>query len=436
MGLIVGIDRFMSEARALTNFAGNAVATVLVGTWTGEFDRDQARAVLGGQRPFDESTMLDEDEDEPAEERPGPGRARVAAVVAGRHAGLTPAAATPVRPGVAGAAESAGRGAAGLPDSPLHGSCVPYRRLVSTRRLALVVPVVILLAGLMACTSREPTREALTGPSSAASSGAGFGPLVAGMPTYPAAGNVYAAAGPNQLAEQVRGDRPMVYVPNTKSNDVWMIDPATFQVVGKFAGGPEPQHVVPSYDLRTLYVASSQVPRGGVIPIDARTGKPGRLVNLEDVYNLYFTPDGKEAIVVAEAFQRLDLYDPKTWKRTRSVRFPECGGINHMDYSADGRTMLFSCEFANRMVVLDTTTLRKVREFRLTRTTDGMPQDTRLTPDGQHFLVADMHAHGVYVFDARPPDRPASSPPAAVPTASTSAGTPRAPTSPTGTRGA
>jgi DNA-binding beta-propeller fold protein YncE len=241
----------------------------------------------------------------------------------------------------------------------------------------------------------------LTGPSSAASSGAGFGPLVAGMPTYPAAGNVYAAAGPNQLAEQVRGDRPMVYVPNTKSNDVWMIDPATFQVVGKFAGGPEPQHVVPSYDLRTLYVASSQVPRGGVIPIDARTGKPGRLVNLEDVYNLYFTPDGKEAIVVAEAFQRLDLYDPKTWKRTRSVQFPECGGINHMDYSADGRTMLFSCEFANRMIVLDTTTLRKVREFRLTRTTDGMPQDTRLTPDGQHFLVADMHAHGVYVFDGQ-----------------------------------
>lgn len=60
VGLIVGIDRFMSEARALTNFAGNAVATVLIGTWTGEFDRDQARAVLAGERPFDEATMVDE----------------------------------------------------------------------------------------------------------------------------------------------------------------------------------------------------------------------------------------------------------------------------------------------------------------------------------------------------------------------------------------
>ncbi|MEJ3744841.1 cation:dicarboxylase symporter family transporter [Actinomycetes bacterium KLBMP 9797] len=65
VGLIVGIDRFMSEARALTNFAGNAVATILVGHWTGEFDRERAQAVLSGADPFDESTMLDEEE-EPA----------------------------------------------------------------------------------------------------------------------------------------------------------------------------------------------------------------------------------------------------------------------------------------------------------------------------------------------------------------------------------
>ncbi|MEU4714667.1 cation:dicarboxylase symporter family transporter [Micromonospora purpureochromogenes] len=72
VGLIVGIDRFMSEARALTNFAGNAVATVLVGTWTGEFDRDKAGRVLSGDDPFDEATMLDEDADEgePATRRP------------------------------------------------------------------------------------------------------------------------------------------------------------------------------------------------------------------------------------------------------------------------------------------------------------------------------------------------------------------------------
>jgi aerobic C4-dicarboxylate transport protein len=75
VGLIVGIDRFMSEARALTNFAGNAVATVLIGTWTGGVDRAQLDAVLAGERPFDETTMLDDDEpvaapvDEPVRER-------------------------------------------------------------------------------------------------------------------------------------------------------------------------------------------------------------------------------------------------------------------------------------------------------------------------------------------------------------------------------
>ena len=64
VGLIVGIDRFMSEARALTNFAGNSIATVLIGSWTGGLDRDRLELVLTGGDPFDETTMLDEDEDE------------------------------------------------------------------------------------------------------------------------------------------------------------------------------------------------------------------------------------------------------------------------------------------------------------------------------------------------------------------------------------
>ena len=67
VGLIVGIDRFMSEARALTNFAGNAVAAVLIGNWTGEFDRVRAAAVLRGDDPFDESTMLDDTDDGPGD---------------------------------------------------------------------------------------------------------------------------------------------------------------------------------------------------------------------------------------------------------------------------------------------------------------------------------------------------------------------------------
>ncbi|BCB74207.1 hypothetical protein Pflav_006170 [Phytohabitans flavus] len=216
----------------------------------------------------------------------------------------------------------------------------------------------------------------------------------------PTAVNVYAAAGPGMLSDAVRGHRELVYVPNTNSNDVYVIDPKTYKVVNKFYGGPEPQHVVPSHDLRTLYVASDEVPTGGLVPIDPRTGKSGKLINVQDVYNLYFTPDGKQAIVVAEAYKRLDFYDPTTWRRTKSLNFPECAGINHMDFSADLKTMLVSCEFANRMIVLDGASHKKVRQFDLDVSSHGMPQDVRLTPNGQHFLVADMHANGVYVFDA------------------------------------
>jgi aerobic C4-dicarboxylate transport protein len=72
VGLIVGIDRFMSEARALTNFTGNAVATVVIGAWTGEFDRQQAGRVLRGEFPFDEATMLDRDEPAPTPTAPAP----------------------------------------------------------------------------------------------------------------------------------------------------------------------------------------------------------------------------------------------------------------------------------------------------------------------------------------------------------------------------
>lgn len=277
--------------------------------------------------------------------------------------------------------------------------------MVKWRRIVVGLAGLLLAGGGCATGGhdRHPARPVAgaSATSARASGAAPFGPLYAGMPAYPDGGGVYAATGPDLLSRRVRDDRPLVYVPNTKSDDVSVIDPATYRVVDTFPGGPEPQHVVPSYDLRTLYVASSRIPDGGLVPIDPRTGRPGAFRKLEDVYNLYFTPDGRQAVVVAEAYQRLDLYDLRTWQRVRSVRFPECAGINHMDYSADGRIMLFSCEFANRLLVLDTATLGTLREFPLTVAADGMPQDTRLTPDGRHFLVADMHADGVYVFDAR-----------------------------------
>ncbi len=266
--------------------------------------------------------------------------------------------------------------------------------------MVLVGAVVVAGCGSAHHTTARPMAPS-TGPSSVASSKSPlpWPDLLAGMPVPPSAENVYAAVTPNNFSPAVSGARNLVYVPNNGSNDVYVIDPATFQVVDKFAGGNEPQHIVPSYDLRTLYVAADMVPGGSITPIDPVTGKPGRELPIPDVYNLYFTPDGKYAVVVAEEYKRLDFYDPHTWELRDSVPFPACAGINHMDFTADGRYALIACEFANRMQVLDVAARRPVRDFPLSQAPNGMPQDTRLAPDGKTFYVADMMANGVYVFD-------------------------------------
>src|SRR6185503_5940346 len=125
-----------------------------------------------------------------------------------------------------------------------------------------------------------------------------------------------------------------VYVPDSGSDTVTVIDPRTFRTVDTFATDRQPQHIVPSYDLRTLWVLAN---KGNTLtPIDAATGEAGAPVPVDDPYNLYFTPDGRSAIVVAEAHRRLDFRDPQTMELKGSIAVPECEGINHADYSDDG----------------------------------------------------------------------------------------------------
>lgn len=224
--------------------------------------------------------------------------------------------------------------------------------------------------------------------------------LLSGMPPSLSPSNVYAADRAGNISSTARNDRALVYVPDTKSNDVYVIDQRSMRVVDIFPGGHEPQHVVPSYDLKTLYVAADYVPGGGSLtPINPRTGKPGKAFAVPDPYNLYFTPNGKYGIVVAEEYRRLDFYDPHTWRIRHQLRIPACAGIDHMDFSADGRLALASCEFADRMVVIDVARQRLIRTIRLPGGANGMPQDVKLSPDGSVFYVADMIANGVYLID-------------------------------------
>jgi YVTN family beta-propeller protein len=209
--------------------------------------------------------------------------------------------------------------------------------------------------------------------------------------------DVYAAGRPGRLAPWVRRDPPRVYVPNSKSNTVDVIDQRTAKVVDHFAVGALPQHVTPSWDLRTLWVTNDR--GNSLTPIDPRTGRHGRPVPVLDPYNLYFTADGRRAIVVAEAHRELDFRTPHTMRLTKALPVPQCAGVDHMDYTADGTRALVSCEFAGRAIVVD------LRSERVVKTIDlrpgAMPQDVKLSPDGRTFYVADMASGGVWLIDAR-----------------------------------
>jgi YVTN family beta-propeller protein len=222
---------------------------------------------------------------------------------------------------------------------------------------------------------------------------------VPGMPPVVNAANLYSEAGAGKVAAAAAGDLARVYVPNVKSNDVYVIDPATLKVVDKFKVGINPQHVVPGWDLRTLWVANNAEGRtdGSLTPIDPKTGKPGKPVPVDDPYNMYFSPDGKSAIVVAEALKRLDFRDPQTMQLQYSLPTPNCGGINHADFSIDGRFAIFTCEFQGSLAKIDLVERKVVGYLKLSK--GGMPQDIRISPDGRTYFVADMMADGIFVID-------------------------------------
>jgi YVTN family beta-propeller protein len=221
------------------------------------------------------------------------------------------------------------------------------------------------------------------------------------MPALLNSRDVYAADRPNALSPVVAHDPAYVYVPDSKSNDVYVIDQHSLKVVRHFPGGNEPQHIVPSYDLRSLYVTADIPGHGSITPINPATGLPGRALPIDDAYNLYFTPDGRYAIVVQEAYHRLAFYNPHTWKLHDYLNVPSCLGIDHMDFTADGNELLASCEFANDLAVISVAHHRLLRMVHLQQVDGGMPQDVKLSPDGRSFFVADMVANGVYVIDAR-----------------------------------
>jgi YVTN family beta-propeller protein len=217
------------------------------------------------------------------------------------------------------------------------------------------------------------------------------------LPQQPALGaplhtNIYAAAGAGMLSPAVGAARYLIYVPNSDDSSVDVIDPATDKVVDHFGVGKNPQHVVPSWDLQTLYATNDL--SNSLTPIDPKTGRPaGPTIPVDDPYNMYFTPDGHSAIVVAEAHRHLDFRDPHTFALQRRVAVA-CSGVDHMDFAADGSYLIASCEFSGQLVKVDLASYAV--SYLLI---GGMPQDVKVDPAGKVFYVADMAQGGLHEVD-------------------------------------
>jgi YVTN family beta-propeller protein len=183
-----------------------------------------------------------------------------------------------------------------------------------------------------------------------------------------------------------------VYVPNAAGNTLHVIDPRTFKITATYTVGLFPHHVTPSWDLTKLYVTNT----GGnsLTVIDPMSGKITGEIRVEDPYNLYFTPDGKMAVVVAERHKRLDFHDPQTWKLIKSVPV-EWPGVDHLAFSRDGSYLVASCEWSGRIVKVDLRKLELVADMALGK----FPIDV-LRPPRQHLMfIADQGRNGVYVID-------------------------------------
>ena len=223
---------------------------------------------------------------------------------------------------------------------------------------------------------------------------------LAGMPPVLDQNDIYAADRPNLLSDVVKNMPERVYVPNHTSNTVSVIDPKTFKVIKTFRTARGPQHVVPSWDLKTLWINNNE---GNVLtPINPLTVTLGKPVLVHDPYNLYFTPNGRYAVVMAEADKKIVFRDPHTMAIKKVINVP-CRGVNHADWTKDGNFFAVSCEFSGEILWINTARMKLVKKAYLPRTYNKspMPQDVKISPDGSTFYIADIKSDGVWIMASK-----------------------------------
>lgn len=231
-----------------------------------------------------------------------------------------------------------------------------------------------------------------------------------GMP--PVVGdNVYSQDGANMLSPAVKQDPAYLYVPDSNGSTVTVVSQKTHKIVRVIPSGYMTQHVVPSYDMKTLYANASVADQ--LIPINPRTARRSKAIHVPRPYNLYFTPNGKEAVVMVEQHDAIRFSDPHTFHKIADVHSPSCKGPNHADFSANGRFFVVTCEFSGELLRVSTLGHKVTGELKLPMMPTAkhaskaglmgmsMPQDVRLSPDGKTFYIADMGTNQLVLVNAR-----------------------------------
>lgn len=212
-------------------------------------------------------------------------------------------------------------------------------------------------------------------------------------PAAAAGVDVYAHIGPDDVDPDLSGMHPYVYVPNEHGRSVTVIDAATLTVVDTIPVGGRPHHVTPDWDMSRLFVNDMGADRLDVIDPVSRT-KVGRIATPAP-YNLYFTPDGAKAIVIAEPLDRIDFYRRSDWHLLKSLPIPS-DGVDHADFNAQGNKLVVTTEYGGWIFKINVRTMRIVNRLDV----GGKPVDVKISSDGTVFYVANQGRHGVSIVDA------------------------------------
>jgi DNA-binding beta-propeller fold protein YncE len=231
-----------------------------------------------------------------------------------------------------------------------------------------------------------------------------------GMPPV-IGGDVYSQTRRGMLSPVLAKQRPLLFVPDSRGSSVTVIDQRTRKIVKVIPSGSLSQHVVPSYDLSKLIVNASA--SNELVELNPGTLRRTRTIGVPRPYNLYFTPDGKTALVMVEQHDLVRFSNPVTFRAEAEVSPRGCQGPNHADFSANGRFFVVTCEFSGELAKIGTLSHRVLGTLTLDpHPASGhaamgmsmgmsMPQDVRLSPDGRTFYVADMGTNELRLISAR-----------------------------------